>query len=136
MRKRSIPAILALAAILGGCGPQYHGQATQEGLTGNQLTLGTVQKNIRKGMTGSEVAQVLGSPNIVTSGENGTETWVYDKIATDQVHSDSGGYWFFVVSGGSGGAGASSTSQRTLTIIIKFDAQRRVTDLAYNATRF
>ena len=51
-------------------------------------------------------------PNIVTSGDNGSETWVYDKIATDTVHSDSGAYWFVVVNGGEGGSGATSESQR------------------------
>jgi len=87
-------------------------------------------------MTTTDVLEVMGSPNIVTSGDNGTETWVYDKIATDTVHSDSGAYWFVVVSGGEGGSGATSESQRTLTVIVKFDEQKKLTDLAYHSSRF
>ena len=34
------------------------------------------------------------------------------------------------------GAGAASTSQRTLTIIIKFDRDQRVRDFAYHTSRF
>jgi len=40
-----------------------------------------------------------------------------------------------VVSGGEGGSGASSVSQRTLTVIIKFE-QQKVADLAYHSSRF
>ncbi|MGH7813089.1 MAG: outer membrane protein assembly factor BamE domain-containing protein [Candidatus Binataceae bacterium] len=136
MNKLSVPVIVLFSAMLAGCGASYNGAATQAALNGNRLTVGTVQKNIRKGMTAAEVAQVLGSPNIVTSGDHGAETWVYDKIATDKVNSDSSGYWFFVVTGGTAGSSASSTSQRTLTIVITFDKERRVTDLAYNSSRF
>jgi outer membrane protein assembly factor BamE (lipoprotein component of BamABCDE complex) len=100
------------------------------------MTLGTVQRSIRKGMSSTEVLEAMGSPNIVTSGEGGTETWVYDKIATDTVHSDSGAWWFVVVSGGSGNSKATSESQRTLTVIVKFDEQKQVRDLAYHSSSF
>ena len=33
-------------------------------------------------------------------------------------------------------AGASSRSQRTLTVVIKFDGDRRVRDFAYHTARF
>jgi len=38
--------------------------------------------------------------------------------------------------GVSGGAGASSTSQRTLTVIIKFGTDNRVRDFAYHQSKF
>ena len=135
MRKFWIPAILAFSVLVAGCGAGHHAEATQAAPEGDRTTLGNVQRNIRKGMTTTDVLEVMGSPNIVSSGDNGSETWVYDKIATDTVHSDSGAYWFVVVSGGEGGSGASSVSQRTLTVIIKFE-QQKVADLAYHSSRF
>ena len=136
MRKLWLPATLAWALLFAGCGAQRDIVATQAAPEGDSLTLGTVQKSIRKGMNATEVLEAMGSPNIVTSGENGTETWVYDKIATDTVHSGSGAWWFVVVSGGSTSSRATSESQRTLTLIIKFDEQKKVKDLAYHSSRF
>ena len=149
-------AILAATLFLiltSGCmSASEHGSNVQEGLQGDRLTVGTVQREIRKGMSGAEVAQVLGSPNIVTTDEEGREVWVYDKIATDRVYStSSGGVSALILGGGiagttpiggavapqySAGAGATSTSQRTLTVIIKFDKERKVRDFAYHASRF
>ena len=37
---------------------------------------------------------------------------------------------------GNGSAGAASTSQKTLTVIIKFDNDKRVRDFAYHTSRF
>ena len=56
-----------------------------------QMTVGTVQREIRNGMSGAEVAEVLGSPNIVTTDAEGREVWVYDKISTDVTYSRSSG---------------------------------------------
>jgi hypothetical protein len=78
----------------------------------------------------------MGSPNIVTSGDNGTETWVYDKMATDVVQSEGGIGWTLLLVGGSRSSAAASKSQRTLTVIVKFDEQKKVQDLAYHSSRF
>jgi outer membrane protein assembly factor BamE (lipoprotein component of BamABCDE complex) len=112
------------------------------------MTVGRVQKEIRVGMSGADVAQVLGSPNIVSTDEERREVWIYDKIATDRAYSSSSGGvnslilgWGGSAAGGVGfgggsSAGASSTSQRTLTVIIKFDKDSRVRDFAYHTSRF
>ena len=140
------------ALLFAGCMTAGEHRAAVRDDTGSQLTVGTVQREIRVGMPGSEVARVLGSPNIVTTDENRREVWVYDKIATERVFSTtSGGVSALILGGasvgggivgGAGGpsysssAGASSTSQRTLTVIIKFDEQSRVRDFAYHTSRF
>lgn len=119
---------------------------------GNKVTVGTVQREIRVGMSGAEVIEVLGAPNMVTTDEKRRETWVYDKIATQTVYSgSSGGVNALFLGGGLAGgallgggagagmqsaAGATSTSQRTLTIIIKFDEGGRVRDFAYRSSSF
>ena len=110
----------------------------------DRMTVGVVQKEIRLGMSGAQVATVLGSPNIVTTDNERRETWVYDKISTEVAYSKSGGavigLMFSSVGGGLGGAqakaGAKSTSQRTLTVVIKFDDMGLVRDFSYHASRF
>ncbi|MEQ8193035.1 MAG: hypothetical protein RIB59_00960, partial [Rhodospirillales bacterium] len=104
---------------------------------GDRITIGTVQKKIRVGMSSSEVVEVLGSPNMVTTDSKRRENWVYDKISTQRVYSESSGGVNALILGGalvgpglvgggggpsySSSAGAAQTSQKTLTIIIKFD---------------
>jgi outer membrane protein assembly factor BamE (lipoprotein component of BamABCDE complex) len=138
-----------LAALLTtGCQSAARHRADVQDDSADRMTVGTVQKEIRVGMSGSDVAQALGSPNIVTTDEERREVWIYDKIATDKAYSSSsGGVSALIlgfggdVTGGVGGsgsssAGASSTSQRTLTVIIKFDKEGKVRDFAYHTSRF
>ena len=123
------------------------------------LTVGLVQKQIKPGMSQTEVANVLGSPNIVTGDGQNHETWIYDKIASEASFSqDSGNVSAFVsgsgsfpanrinddngsVSGNLGGgyskqAGAASLTQRTLTVVIKFSSTNTVESVSYNSTKF
>lgn len=127
------------------------------------MTLGMVQKNITAGTQQSQVATVLGSPNIVTRDYNNQETWIYDKIASEASFSqDSGGANGSIngqgglgsnsfgggissfpgfISGNLGGnynkqSGAASITQRTLTVVIKFDARNQVESLNYHSSKF
>lgn len=134
--------IILIVAILGlaGCtGAQHYNPQADE-----QLTVGAVQKEIRIGMAGGQVAEILGSPNIVSTDENRNEVWIYDKISTQYVRADAQA-GILAIGGGSdviGGAGASgsqssgATSQRTLTVVIKFDENDLVRDFAYHTSRF
>jgi hypothetical protein len=113
-----------------------------------RLTVGTVQREIRVGLSGAEVIDVLGAPNVVASDPERNETWVYDKVATESVYSTSSGGVAALILGGGGdvggagfgnvsrSAGATSRTQRTLTIVIRFDADRQVRDFAYRASQF
>ena len=117
-----------------------------------EMTVGIVQKEIRKGMSQADVAIALGSPNIVTNDGSGKETWIYDKIATEASYSTSSGgvsggvgagglAGSALILGGVGGgysksAGASSTTQKTLTVVIKFDGRRNVESFSYHASKF
>ena len=151
MKFRSIAigtASLAFAIFSAGCQTAAQHRAAVSDDSGERLTVGTVQREIRVGMSSSDVAAVLGSPNIVTTDDERREVWVYDKIATDRAYSSSRGgvNVLFLLFGGSGGglggaggsasAGASSTSQRTLTVIIKFDKESKVRDFAYHTSQF
>lgn len=144
-------ALLCSVSLTGCLTAQDH-QAAVSNSDKNKLTVGTVQREIRVGMSGDEVASVLGSPNIVTSDDHRQESWIYDRFSTDSVYSSSsGGVSALILGGGlvgagalgggvggsmSQSAGARSTTQRTLTVIIKFDASRRVRDFAYRQSSF
>jgi outer membrane protein assembly factor BamE (lipoprotein component of BamABCDE complex) len=139
MIKKGINPVLlyvCLVVLLTGCVTARHAADTQEGLQGDRLTVGTVQREIRKGMSGAEVAQALGSPNIVSTDEQGREVWIYDKISTDKVYSEGSGGGTLILLWGHQRGAASSTSQRTLTVIIKFDQEKKVRDFAYHTSRF
>ncbi|MCW3476578.1 hypothetical protein [Limobrevibacterium gyesilva] len=128
---------LSLLLLLGACqGAAEQAAAVRQGQDVNRLTVGTVQRQIRVGMPNSEVAEVLGAPNMVTTDENRREVWVYDRISTDTVSSSSSGGATILILGASAGAAARSTSQRTLTVIVKFDEANRVRDFAYRSSSF
>ncbi|CAB5125497.1 hypothetical protein D3OALGA1CA_2872 [Olavius algarvensis associated proteobacterium Delta 3] len=143
-----IAAGATLLAITGCMSASQHAAEVKKETADDRITVGTVQREIRQGMSGAEVAQVLGSPNIVSTDEKRREVWVYDKVATDTVYSTSQGGVAALILAGSGGvgglaggtsgygAGAKSTSQRTLTIVIKYDEAGKVRDFSYHSTRF
>ena len=141
-------AFAALLVVAPGCSHSRGLHSTKE----RKVTVGLVQKEIRVGMSGADVAAALGSPNIVTRDNQGRESWIYDKIATEASYSDSSGN----VSGGlratgvagdtlllgnvgagaSRAKGASATTQRTLTVIIRFDPNGLVETFTYHSSRF
>jgi len=131
-----LSTLVAAAFLAVGCksvqGNQNDLHSTQE----RNVTVGIVQKEIRKGMSGAEVAEALGSPNIVTKDENENETWVYDKIATEASYSSSQNSLFLILGGFSNQSGAASTTQRTLTVVIKYDDKGRVASYSYRQSKF
>lgn len=100
------------------------------------LTVGTVQGEIKIGMPASDVVAVLGSPNIVTTDEQRREVWVYDKVSSNRVDTSNSIGGTIIIFGGESKQKESTTTQKTLTIIIKYDEQKRVRDFAYNYTQF
>ena len=148
------PFLLVLTTIftLTGCmSANQHYQQTH-GPKEKEMTVGMVQREIRKGMSAADVVTVLGSPNIVTTDSANREVWVYDKISTDVSYSkdSSGAGLKLLIAGindsllgaghGSGNynrsAGAESKTQRTLTVVIKYDEQKQVRDFFYHTSRF
>jgi outer membrane protein assembly factor BamE (lipoprotein component of BamABCDE complex) len=124
---RTSLALLALA-LASGCKSTEEKDDAPE----RQLTTGVVQKEIRKGMSGAQVAESLGSPNIVTTDEEGREVWVYERYARD-VKTKENGYFVIFLFGSSSEAKGST---RTLTVIVKFDHDKKVRDFAYHASTF
>ena len=129
----SMPIALALSGCMSAA---QHQKSVGSTKATDNLTAGKVQREIRIGMTSSDVAEVLGSPNLVTTDERRREVWVYDKIATEQAYSTSGIGGALILIGGAAHTGASSTSQRTLTVIVKYNKAGRVRDYAYRQSAF
>src|SRR6185312_16319081 len=111
---------LILAMIAGGavllvaCTPaSEHARSVAAGADArDRMTLGTVQKEVRVGMSGSDVVAALGAPNVVTTDEKRRETWVYDRMATENVYStSSGGVNALFLAGVGGHTGAAQTTQ-------------------------
>ena len=123
---------LGFAVALAACGSKQQPAQIEE----DRLTVGKVQGEIKVGMDAASVIEILGSPNIVTTDEKRREVWVYDKVSTDRVDQARSTYGTLIILGGSTASGSSSTRQRTLTIIIKFDEEKKVRDFAYNYTQF
>lgn len=116
------------------------------------MTLGIVQKEIKLGTSQDVVAMALGSPNIVTQDSDGKETWIYDKVASITSYNSSG---FGIGAGGVGGGGGfngggggilgvgyqknqgvAQTTQKTLTVVIKFNKQNNVESFTYHMSKF
>jgi len=123
------------------------------------LTVGTVQKYIHNGMAQDEVALALGSPNIVTQDANGKETWIYDKISstiTDRNKNESAMEnstytryaWHDLLTLVTLGlinkdvkpelkdVSQVVSTQKTLTVIIKFDSSNSVESFTYHMSKF
>lgn len=133
-------ALFALPLVVVGLATSCQTAATHQKDVADEhtekLTLGTVQRKVQRGMSQADVAGALGSPNIVTKDVNGKEAWIYDKAAREVTYShDQGGVWL-ILGGYSKEAGASRSTQRTLTVVIKFNDQGHVDDVTYHSSQF
>lgn len=132
MKKLATLAIFVFAAgILAGCS-----SASKNAQADERLTVAKAQREIKIGMSSADVVEVLGSPNMVTTDDQRRETWVYDKVSSQvDSSSSSSGVWLLIV-GASGSKSSRTSSQRTLTIIIKFDENSKVRDFSYRTSSF
>jgi hypothetical protein len=126
MKRTLIILTLSLAVGLAGCGAQ------QAELKEARLPVGKVQGTIMLGLDAAKVAELLGSPNIVTTDEKRREVWIYDKVTSHRAETSV--YGTLIILGVL--SAESASSQRTLTIIIKYDEEKKVRDFAYNYTQF
>ncbi len=117
------------------------------------LSYGTVTSAVRKGETTQlDLVQLFGSPNISTYDSAGIETWVYERtVSQTDVQSNSKAvqgaanlglfFNFGSVAGGASGsqstqAASTVTSVRSITVIVKFNDQKIVSDYSVRASYF
>jgi hypothetical protein len=112
------------------------------------FTLGVVQKAVRPGLSQADVAERLGAPNILTRDAEGREAWVYDKVSTE-IEASSGSIG---IAGAGSGVGSTfagllgisankrsdkaKTSQRTLTVVVRFSVAGTVESFTWHDSRF
>ncbi len=142
MGKRLAAALLLVDA---GCVDHYAGLHSAKE---REFTLGLVQSLVRGATTQAQVAETIGSPNIVTRNADGKEIWIYDRLATESSYSEEQSSAFVVGGGvvphgGAGGAfnhsrrsGATATTQRTLTVVLVFGGDGRLESHTYHLSRF
>jgi len=105
----------------------------QTASSGNSLTHGQVQMNIRVGQTTqSNILEAFGAPNITTIDGQGREVWTYQRHAT--VSRSSSGYATAILLGTS--SSGFESSMRTMTLIIKFDRNKKVSDFKSMSSNF
>ena len=128
-------ALVGICVLIGGAGCGGKQPEIAE-IKEDRLTVGRVQGEVKVGMSAAQVAELLGSPNIVTTDDKRREVWIYDKVSTDRVDTASSSYAGLIILGTNSSDRSSSQRQRTLTIIIKYDEEKKVRDFAYNSTQF
>src|SRR6266568_2817790 len=113
---------LASVSIIGCSVPNPRTDTIQKN---SNYTHGSVQLNLKNGVTTqAEVLEKFGAPNVATIDGQGNEVWTYQKHAS--VSREAGGYaTIFLLGGGTSGFEQSS---KTMTLIIKFDSRKVVSD--------
>ena len=125
---------------------EEHGKSKAE--ASREFTLGAVQKELRQGLSQADVAERLGSPNLVTRDAAGREAWVYDRVSTEVEAASQG----IGIAGGGTGAGSTfagilglsagkrservRSSQKTLTVVVRFSAEGSVESFTWHSSRF
>lgn len=141
----------AVIVCLSGCVAADKHLSDVQPVEGQRLTIAAAQ-SIISGMSGAEVIDKLGAPNILSTDKEGREVWVYDKVSTQTTFSNSSvgagagaGGVFDSVGGaiagvlgleGNRSAGATATTQRSLSVVVRFDHDKAVESVAYRASRF
>lgn len=124
-----------------------------------EFTLGAVQRQVKVGASQDEVAIALGSPNIVTQDSEGKETWIYDKVSSSLTNRNKNEsfiensmstryFWHDVLTFVTLGlinkdvkpelkdVAQVVSTQKTLTVVIKFDKSNKVESLTYHMSKF
>jgi outer membrane protein assembly factor BamE (lipoprotein component of BamABCDE complex) len=94
-----------------------------------RISFGSAQmlkSRVDKGDTvsGDDVIKLLGSPNIVSANPDNTETWVFDKVSTEQE----------LATGQNTAVQVRTT--RTMMVVVKFNQRRAVENVTYRQTSY
>jgi len=142
---KKIIVFMCIALAVGNCAfakqntKPLKGRAAKQAVSPVQeqeMTLGVVQKEIKIGSSMDEVATALGSPNIVTKDADGKDTWIYDKMSRVTSYNESGLAVGIILAGYGKSKGNYETTQKTLTVVIKFDKNSQVESFTYHMSKF
>ncbi len=103
----------------------------------NNLTHGAVQLKLQKGVTTqNDVVEAFGAPNITTIDGNGLEVWTYRRHATVTTQTGSTTYFNVLVFGTQSAGASGSQSTQSMTLVIKFGPDKKVSDFQSMASSF
>ena len=131
---------LIVGVVFGTMGCANNNPPLNEDGLNRELTVGLVQREIKEGSPAEEVIRTLGSPNIVKTDADGLEVWVYDRFSSERVRrsfaasllgiSDSSLGLF------QGSSNKEQSSMASLTVILNFDKNSKVSAVAYHRSKF
>ena len=131
--KVALVVAFTAAAMLGCAQTQTKPVTTRN----SELTHGNVQMTLKVGeTTQTQVLEAFGAPNITSIDGSGREVWTYQRQATVTQSSSSSNYWTIILAGGSSGAAGFEQTQRTMTLIIKFNESKVVSDFRSRSSEF
>jgi len=131
--KKIIIIMFAFAGVLliQGC------SSTPKDEKNSPFTTGNVQLSLKQGVTTqAEVLEKFGPPNIAAVDSTGNDLWTYQKFATVTQSSGQGGYFWLVIVGGNTGTSGLEQTQKTMTLIIKFDQDKKIKEFKSMSTNF
>lgn len=136
MNYRLLSPLLSLGLAITGCAPKTVQLSTipERKLEVQKITLGAAQ-TLKLGMSGNDVITGLGSPNIITTDKDGNETWVYDKIFREYeyvIAQDEG----WLIGPKKQHSGVQTSTERTLIVVIRFDKDKRISNVQYRQTSY
>lgn len=129
-------AFIALSSVtFSGCVATSETNGTKS--APSPLTHGNVQLTLKQGVTTQhEVLEAFGPPNITTIDGEGNEVWTYQKQATVSSSNSSSVYGTIILFGGRSQTSGFEQSSKTMTLIIKFDAKKKVIDFKSMTSNF
>lgn len=111
--------------------------STENTAPNSPFTHGNVQLTLKKGVTTqAEVLETFGAPNVATVDADGNEIWTYQKNATVSKTNENSAYGTVILFGGRSSSSGFEQSSRTMTLILKFDASKKVIDFKSMTTSF
>lgn len=134
MKKCILAGLILVACSVSACAPTPTKPVTARN---SELTHGNVQMNLKVGETNqTQVLETFGAPNITSIDGSGQEVWTYQRAATVAQSSSSKGYWTILLAGGGTNASGFEQSQRMMTLIIKFNEAKVVSDFRSRSSEF
>ncbi len=131
-------ACLLLAFSLAGCASQRQGLGqgpTEE--ERNPLTHGNVQLHLRVGQTSqAQVLDVFGPPDIATIDGSGKEVWTFKRSASVSRSRTGSGGFFLLLGGYNRTTSSAENTQRRMTLLIKFNEKKIVSDFKSRTSSF
>jgi outer membrane protein assembly factor BamE (lipoprotein component of BamABCDE complex) len=134
MKKYAIAIVTSTALLLSACATTPPVPVTTRN---SELTHGNVQLVIKTGSTTqTEIIEAFGAPNITSIDGSGAEVWTYQRSAQVSQSSTQESYWTVILAGQSKSASGFETTSRMITLIIKFDKNKVVSDFRSRSSNF